>query len=265
MIALSSEEALPLAFENLVTNLPLADGADIRTAYVPYESDGVQFEGFVATDVAASGPRRGILLLHAWTGVGSNVEMRARMLARLGYVAFAADLYGAGIRPAAPADAAAEAAKHYADLPRLRRRVLAGLDVLVREFGADIGNIVVAGYCFGGTAALEFARIAAPVAGVVSFHGNLITPEAGHFGTIVAPLLIVTGGSDDLVPDDAVARFLDTLRAHPEVDWRVVTHGGAPHAFTVPGTDRFRPVADQRSWEQFTSFLDETLATSELR
>ncbi|MGA1837663.1 dienelactone hydrolase family protein [Herbiconiux sp. 11R-BC] len=263
MIELSSEGALPQTFEELICRQPLPDGAAIRTARVPYERDGTQFEGFVATDVAVTGPRKGILLLHAWTGVGPNVQMRARMLARLGYVAFAADLYGAGIRPTAPADAAAEAAKHYSDLPRLRRRVLAGLDVLVHDLGVDLSKIVVAGYCFGGTAALEFARTGTPVAGVVSFHGNLISPDPGCFGTIAVPLLIVAGGSDDLVPDDALMRFLDTLRAHPEVDWQVALHGGAPHAFTVPGSDRFRPIADQRSWGQFTAFLDERLAPSE--
>jgi dienelactone hydrolase len=43
------------------------------------------------------------------------------------------------------------------------------------------------------------------------------------------------------------------------VSHEMITYGGAPHAFTVFGGDRYREDADKKSWERFTGYLDETL------
>ncbi|WP_232323480.1 dienelactone hydrolase family protein [Catenuloplanes japonicus] len=223
---------------------------------VAYDHDGVALEGFLTVDAAVSGPRPAVLVLHDWTGPQEYTRLRAHMIARLGYVAFAADLYGAGIRPTEMADCQAEAMKYYGDLPLLRARVRAAYDVLAADPRVDASRIVVIGYCFGGSAALEFARTGADLAGVVSFHGGLITQEPSDAAAITAPILVLTGAADPVVPDADVVAFQSELR-DADVDFEIVSYAGAPHAFTLPETPAYREKADIRSWARFRDFLDE--------
>ncbi|MDR7276180.1 dienelactone hydrolase family protein [Catenuloplanes atrovinosus] len=223
---------------------------------VPYAHDDVALEGYLAVDAAASTPRPAVLILHDWTGPQEYTRLRTQMIARLGYVAFAADLYGAGVRPTEPADSQAEAERYYADLPLLRARVRAAYDTLAADPRVDASRIVVAGYCFGGSAALEFSRTGAALAGVVSFHGLLITHTPGDAEHVAAPILVLTGAADPVVPDDAVIAFQSELR-DAGVDFEIVTYAGAPHAFTLPEIPLYHPKADARSWSRFRDFLDE--------
>jgi dienelactone hydrolase len=243
----------------LIDSVPLREGARITTERVSYDHDGTALEGYLAWDASLEGPLPAAVVVHDWTGEGEYVHARAQMLARLGYVAFAIDVYGAGIRPQGDA-AAAEAQRYYADLPLLRGRVQAGFDALRTDARADPERIAVLGYCFGGSAALEFARTGASVAGVASFHGRLVTHEPADVAAIAAPLLVLTGAADPVVPDDAVVAFENELRTAPDLDWQIVSYSGAPHAFTLPMTPNYRPKADARSWAALESFLGEVLA-----
>lgn len=243
----------------LLERVPIGEHSAVDADAVSYDHSGVPLEGYLARDVQADERRPGVLILHDWHGVGDAVRMRAQMLARRGYVAFAADLYGAGVRPTGDA-ASAEAAKYYGDLPLLRARVAAGFSWLQQHPAVDPARIAVIGYCFGGSAALEFARTGAPARGIVSFHGGLLTHDPSDAAAIAASLLILTGAADPVVPDSAVAAFQDELRDAPHVDWQVITYSGAPHAFSIPGSDRYRPLADARSWRALVCFLDEVFA-----
>jgi dienelactone hydrolase len=144
----------------------------------------------------------------------------------------------------------------------LRARVRAGYDQVAQDPAVDPERIVVIGYCFGGSAALEFARTGAPLAGTVSFHGGLIAHEPPDVEAIAGSLLVLTGAADPVVPDDAVAAFENELRTRDDLDWQLTSYAGAPHAFTLPGTDNYRPVADRRSWRELVAFLDEVAAIS---
>lgn len=248
--------ALAPAFQALLEQVPIGEHSVIEAETVAYEHEGQPLEGYLARDIQADERRPAVLVVHDWNGVADNVRMRAQMLARRGYVAFAADLYGAGVRPTGDA-AAAEARKYYDDLPLLRSRVAAGFSWLRQHPAVDPARLAVIGYCFGGSAGLEFARTGAPARAVVSFHGRLIAHEPSDAAQIAASLLVLTGGDDPVVPDAAVAAFEQELRGAPHVDWQVTTYSGAPHAFTIPGTDRYRPVADARSWRALVCFLDE--------
>ena len=243
----------------LLDTVPLAGGAVIESERIRYEHEGAPLDGYLAWDGAAEGPRPAVLVLHDWTGEGEYVHLRAQMLARLGYVAFAADIYGSGIRPQGD-DAAAEAHRFYGDLPLLRARVRAGFEVLRGDPRVDPERIVVIGYCFGGSASIEFARTGAAVVGAVSFHGGLITHEPADVERLEAPLLVLTGADDPVVPDAAVLAFEDELRTKPSLDWQVVSYSGAPHAFTLPGIPAYRPLADARSWRALQDFLTEVFA-----
>lgn len=255
-----SKPALPAEHAAILASVPLPPGARIHLAAVRYRHDDTDLEGYLARDDARAGSRPGVLIVHDWTGVGPNVQMRANMLARLGYVALAADVYGAGIRPTGEA-ASAMAGEFYANLPLLRARVVAGFEQLAATDDVDPERIVVIGYCFGGSTALEFARTGADARGVVSFHGGLISHDPSDADAIRASLLILTGGSDPVVPSDAITAFTDELRAAPQVQWELTSYSGAPHAFTVPGSDRYRAVADARSWRRLLDFLDETIGS----
>ena len=248
--------ALAPAFQALLEQVPIGAHSVIEAETVTYDHEGAPLEGYLARDVQADERRPAVLILHDWYGVGDNVRMRAQMLARSGYVAFAADLYGAGVRPTGDG-APAEAGKYYRDLGLLRARVAAGFSWLQQHPAVDPARLVVIGYCFGGTAALEFARTGAPIRGVVSFHGGLIAHDPSDAAQIAGSVLVLTGGADPVVPDEAVVAFEEELRTAPHVDWQVTTYSGAPHAFTIPGPDRYRPVADARSWRALVCFLDE--------
>ena len=252
----ASSPILAPAFQNLLEQVPIGERSVIEAESVAYEHEGLPLEGYLARDAQADERRPAVLILHDWFGVADNVKMRAQMLARTGYVAFAADLYGAGVRPTGDA-APAEAGKYYRDLQLLRARASAGFSWLQQHPAVDPARLAVIGYCFGGTAALEFARTGAPVRGVASFHGGLIAHDPSDASQIAGSLLVLTGGDDPVVPDDAVVAFENELRGAPHVDWQVTTYSGAPHAFSIPGTDRYRPVADARSWRALVCFLDE--------
>ncbi|MGO4298643.1 dienelactone hydrolase family protein [Leifsonia sp. RAF41] len=243
-------------YQALLEQVPIGEHSVIEAETVAYEHEGLPLEGYLARDAQADERRPAVLILHDWYGVADNVRMRAQMLARSGYVAFAADLYGAGVRPTGDA-APAEAGKYYRDLQLLRARAAAGFSWLQQQPSVDPARLAVIGYCFGGTAAVEFARTGAPVRGVVSFHGGLIAHDPSDAAQIAGSLLVLTGGSDPVVPDEAVVAFEKELREAPHVDWQVTTYSGAPHAFTIPGTDRYRPIADARSWRALVCFLDE--------
>ncbi|MEO7015495.1 MAG: dienelactone hydrolase family protein [Leifsonia sp.] len=252
----SPSPTLSPAHQALLAQVPIGPHSVIDSEIVDYEHEGVRLEGYLARDVQADERKPAVLVLHDWHGVGDTVKMRAHMLARLGYVAFAADLYGADVRPEGDA-ASAVARKYYQDLPLLRARVSAGFTWLLQHPAVDPARLAVIGYCFGGSAALEFARTGAPARGVVSFHGRLVTHEPSDATAIAASLLVLTGAADPVVPDEAVAAFENELRAAPHVDWQVTSYSGAPHAFTIPGSESYRPVADARSWRALACFLDE--------
>jgi dienelactone hydrolase len=237
--------------------------AAVQSKVVEYKQGDQTLEGYLAWDDAVTAARPGVLVVHEWTGLGDYTKKRARMLAELGYVAFAADIYGKGIRPATPQDAGAQAGMYKKNPKLMRERVKAALDTLRGEPMCDARRVAAIGYCFGGTCVLELARSGADVAGVVSFHGGLATatPEDGK--NIRCKVLVLHGADDPHVTPKEVAAFEDEMRA-AGVDWQVVAYGGAVHAFTNPasGNDKSRgasynAAADHRSWEAMKAFFSE--------
>lgn len=224
---------------------------------VEYTVGDATYEGYLATP---KGDARGlILLIHDWDGLTAYERVRARMLAREGYAVFAADLYGKGNRPDTTEDKKAEVGKLYNDREAMRARILKGLEVARAETSTD--STVVMGYCFGGAAVLELARSGAAedVAGYATFHGGLKTPDGQDYSKTNAPLLIMHGGADAGIPMAQVAEVSELMEA-AELDYEIEVYSGAPHAWTVFGSDRYRAKADEKSWEAFNEFLGERLA-----
>jgi len=240
-------------------------GAEVRTKTVEYKQGDAVLEGFMAWDDAVHGARPGVLVVHQWMGLTPYEQMRAQELARLGYVAFAADLYGKGIRPKTTAEAGALAGKYKADRALLRARVNAGLAVLRASEMVDPKRLAAIGYCFGGTSVLELARSGADVAGVVSFHGGLDSPDPAAGKNIKAKVLVLHGADDPFNSPKDIAAFQQEMRSSG-VDWQMVYYGGAVHSFTQKnaGSDpstgaAYNEAADRRSWQAMKDFFAEVL------
>lgn len=220
---------------------------------VTYMVDGNAYEGYFITP----NPKAPlILLLHDWDGLTDYEIKRAGMLADLGYAVFAADLFGAGVRPTAVKDKRQHTGELYTNRTKMRNLVRGAL-AAAKSNGADIHNAVVMGYCFGGAAVLEFARSGAAMKGFVSFHGGLATPEGQDYTRTKGKILVFHGTADSNITMTDFAQLAKDLEGQG-VTHEMITYGKAPHAFTVWGSDRYREDADKKSWDRFKAFLSET-------
>ncbi|MDY7116496.1 dienelactone hydrolase family protein [Halomonas sp. SSL-5] len=256
---------MTLRYPLIPTALALAMAAGGAHAFEPageeiaYDVNGEAFQGYLSL---AEGESRGsVLIIHDWDGLDDYERRRADMLADLGYDAFAADLYGQGNRPAETEAKKAETARLYEDRERMRALTLAGL-AEARAQGAA-SNAVIMGYCFGGAVVLEMARSGAAedVHGFASFHGGLTTPEDQSWPEGAGPILIAHGGADASISLDDVATLGEELEA-ASATYQIEVYSGAPHAFTVFGSDAYQQRADERSWSAFQDLLDEALSPS---
>lgn len=235
--------------------------ADIITEPVVYEIDGQPYEGYFALNEGFGDEQPIVLVIHDWNGIGDYEKRRVQMLAEQGYAAFAADLYGQGIRPTNPEQSREESSKLYADRATLRQRLFAGLAQAQQLSGVDPERVVAIGYCFGGASVLEFARAGADIDGFVSFHGGLATPDDQDYSQVKGAILILHGADDPVAPMTQVAELADAMtKANVEYDMEI--YGGARHSFTVWSanreTSRYDAMADTKSWDALLQFLDET-------
>jgi len=255
-----SKLALTAATILLMANM---SAAKIVLNPVEYQQGGFALAGFIAYDDSQSGPRPGVLIIHQWMGITDYEKMRAEQLAKTGYVAFVADIYGKGVRPKNSDEAGAQAGMYRKDRQLLRDRGEAALAQLQSSALVDKSKIAAIGYCFGGGAALELARSGASLAGVVSFHGNLDTPNPADAQNIKSKILVLHGGIDPYVKPEVVSAFEKEM-TDASVDWQLISYGGAVHSFTIPtaGNDistgsAYNEKADKRSWEAMKQFFGE--------
>jgi dienelactone hydrolase len=230
---------------------PIARGEGTN---VRYRSGGSEFEGYY---ISPSEDAPLVLLVHDWDGLTDYEVKRASMLSELGYAVFAVDLFGAGVRPETIDERRELTGRLYEDREEMRSLLVAGLDAARAQHG-DAPRAVAMGYCFGGTAVLELARSGADLDGFVTFHGGLSTPEGQDYSLVEGELLILHGTADESVSMDEFAKLAVELEG-AGVAHEMITYSGAPHAFTVFGSPRYRERADRRSWERFTVFLEELL------
>jgi dienelactone hydrolase len=240
-----------------------AASAEIRTKVVEYSQGKTALEGYLAWDDAVKGTRPGVLVVHQWMGLGKYERSRAEQLAKLGYVAFCADIYGKGVRPSTPEAAGRTSTIYKNDRTLTRERVQAGLAQLLANPLVDHKRVATIGYCFGGMVALELARSGANIAGVIVFHGDLSNPTPADDANIKCKVLALQGGDDPFVTQRDVESFENHMRA-AGVNWQVNQYGGAVHAYTDPLAGNnpsigvaYNAQADRRSWQAMKDFFAE--------
>ena len=234
----------------------------MNTKDIAYEIDGKTHTGYLA-DGASGKPAPGVLVCHQGGGLTEHAKERARMLAELGYVAFALDMYGE----------VATGREHAMALitglvqnpPLLRKRAAAGFDVLKAQPGVDTGRLAAIGYCFGGGVVLEMARCHTELACVVAFHPGLTNQPEHDDRKISCKVMVCAGIDDPLIPSAARERFLSLMK-EAEADWQLLTYSRAGHSFTDRTVDAFgmpgffyHAATDRRSWAAMRDLFDETM------
>ena len=223
-------------------------------AAVTYQVDGQSYEGYY---ISPSSQAPLVFLIHDWDGLTDYEVKRANILAELGYAVFAADLFGAGVRPTEVKDKRQHTGELYKDRKKMRALMNGALDT-AKAKGARGDNAVVAGYCFGGAAVLEWARSGANLKGFATFHGGLKTPDGQNYVDTKGELLIMHGSADSAITMDQFAALANELEA-AGIPHEMITYGGAQHAFTVFGGERYQETADKASWKRFLEFLADKL------
>lgn len=239
----------------------------MQTKDIEYQDGALKMRGLLAYDETKSGKRPGILVVHEAWGLGDHAMERAKMLAKEGYVALAADMYG-DRRLASDLPAAMELIGELrTDPAKLRQRALLALAALKAQPDVDTSRLAAIGFCFGGTTVLELARGGADLKGVVSFHGGLQTAAPAEPGAVTPKVLVCTGADDPMIPPDQVTAFEDEMRK-AGADWQVIAYGNTVHSFTNPDAGKtvildgiaYNAQTDKRSWAAMRSFFDEIFA-----
>ena len=264
--------AVPKALLSAALGCLLASPAvgEVVSETVEYEHGGETYRGYLAYDGDADGPRPGVLVVHEWWGLNGYAKARCEMLAEMGYVAFALDMYGGGKTADHPEQAGKFAGMVRENKEEWRGRALAGLSVLRERPECDADNCAAIGYCFGGATVLQLAYARAPLRAVASFHGALPAPTEEEAEGVTAGVLICHGAADSFVPPEAVKACLDPLEA-AGADYTFMAFSGAKHGFTNPGADargmdglKYDPAADARSWSAMTAMFEVALRGEEL-
>jgi len=237
--------------------------AEVKTETVTYKHGDQTFKGYLAWDDSMKGKRPGVLVVHEWWGLNDYARKRAEQLAKMGYIAFAPDMYGDGKTTEHPKEAGEMAGMVRRNQKEWRARALAGLQILRDNPHVDSGKLAAIGYCFGGSTALQLAYASPDIKAAVSFHGALPIPDTTLDKAITAKILICHGADDSFIPEETIQKV---RAAYKElgVDYEMIYLGGAVHSFTVPGAEQrglkgmaYNAAADRRSWAAMTELFHE--------
>lgn len=237
----------------------------IQTRSIEYQHGDTVLEGFLAWDDSISGPRPAVAIAHAWAGRTEFECEKAEMLARLGYVGFALDMFGKGVRGNSVEENQALITPFVQDRALLQARMHLAIDVLRQQPEVDAANVGAMGFCFGGMCVLDLARSESDVKGVVSFHGLFFPADNTAGNKISAKVLCLHGYDDPMVPPDLVLALAKEM-TDAGADWQIHAYGNTQHAFTNPeahDTDLgtiYNQVAERRALVAMKNFFEELFA-----
>ena len=222
---------------------------------VAYTDGSQKLNGLVTANAGKKLP--GVLILPAWKGIDDEAKTAALALAKEGYIAFIADIYGEGNIPTDNASAGKIATQYKQDYKAYQRRISLALEQL-KKSGAIANKIAVIGYCFGGTGALETARAAFPVVGVVSIHGGL-SKAADRPNIPIGTKILVEHPANDKSVSKADYDNLVKEMNEGKTDWQIITYANCGHTFTNPESAEYNAVMAKRAWQHTLMFLKEVL------
>lgn len=232
---------------------------------VEYKADGQTLKGYLAYDDAIKGKRPAVLVVHEWWGHNNYARKRAEMLAGMGYIALALDMYGDGKQADHPKDAGKFSAEVRNNLNIAHSRFMAAMTLIKQQPETDSSRIAAIGYCFGGAVVLEMARMGLDIAGVASFHGSLDTAQPARPGMVKANMFVANGADDRFVPAAQIEQFKQEMD-NAKVNYQFKSYPGAKHSFTNPDADvygkkfniplEYNEQADKASWLDLGMFLD---------
>ena len=260
---------LSQTFFSLLLLGSLAISASVQAAVtsqtIDYSSNGQSFEGLLVSPDGPAQKRPLVLLVHNWMGITAETQKQAARFAELGYVVFAADVYGKGIRPQNAKEAGVQATIYKSDRTLFRQRLNLALETALQQPGVNTGKVAVIGYCFGGTGALELARSGAELQASISFHGGLDSQNPADGKNITGQVLALHGADDPYESAEDLAAFQAEMQAN-NVSYQLIQYPGAVHSFTDvgAGTDNskgaaYNAAADQQSFIEATKLLAATL------
>ncbi len=260
---------MKLAILTLLIASSVSLQAKIIGKAVDYTVGSETFKGYLTFDSSIKGKQPAVIVVHEWWGLNEYPRKRAEMLAKLGYVAFAADMYGNGKVADNPGDAQKAAAESTKDPAALKARFLAAIEVVKKEKHVDPHRIAAIGYCYGGGVVLNMARAGVDLRGVVSFHGSLSTKTRAEKGSVTAKILICNGGADKFVSENDITNFKNEMES-AGADFKFISYKGGLHAFTNPAATELgkkfnMPIAynkqgDKNSWQDMRRFLQSVFA-----
>lgn len=237
----------------------------VVTRKIEYSHRDQVFEGLIAVDNASETERPVVLVAHAWGGRDEFVEEKARDLAKLGYIGFALDLYGKGVRGGSQEENRALMTPLLEDRTLLQARMQTALETAASQPESDGSKVAAIGYCFGGLCVLDLARAGAELNAVVSFHG-LFSPPGNTVGRKIKSRVLVLHGYDDpMATPDAMVALADEL-TQAGADWQIHAYGKTLHAFTNPAAADpdfgtvYDAQADKRSWRSMSEFLSDSFS-----
>ncbi|RZS90429.1 dienelactone hydrolase [Aquimarina brevivitae] len=238
---------------------------------VSYSTDSLQMKGYIAFNENATDKSPGVLVIHEWWGHNDYTRKRADMLAELGYVALAVDMYGEGKQASHPDDAGKFAMSVMGNIDVAKARFNAALEMLKSKDQVDTTKIAAIGYCFGGSVALTMANTGAELDAVAAFHSGVELPVMPN-EELTAKVLVCNGAEDPFVSPESVAAYtkaMDSIQA----DYKYVAYEEAVHAFTSKDADSlgkkfdlplaYNKEADQKSWEELKRLLEDVFKSEE--
>lgn len=233
----------------------------MQTKDITYSAGGKTMTGYLA-DGSNGKPAPGVLVCHQGGGLAAHEKERARMLADLGYIAFAPDLYG---EVPAGRERMMELLNSLVDNASLwDERILAGLAQLKAQPNVEAARLGAIGFCFGGMTVIEAVRATAELKCVVAFHPGLNRQPESDPRPVSGKLMVCAGQKDPLIPDDARAHFLRLMR-DANADLQYINYSEAGHSFTDKAVDAFNipgfnynAAADRRSWAAMRDLFRET-------
>lgn len=251
--------SLAAVFSDVAAAAPRVEGKAVE-----YRAGGVVMKGYLAYDKSAAGKRPGVLVVHEWWGHNEYARKRARMLAEMGYVALAVDMYGDGKQAMHPDDAGKFSSELMKNFDTAKARFEAAMAFLKKQPGVMPDQIAAIGYCFGGGIVLNMARQGVDLKGVASFHGSLAAVKPARPGAIKAKILVLHGADDKFTTPEQIEAFKKEMKT-AGADMRFIAYPGAIHSFTNPDADEYAkkfglPLgynadADRKSWDELVKFL----------